>query len=299
MSEQILNFATQFSLYSGFITFVLGVTGNGLNILVFTQLKLFRGNQCAFYLTVESISSFLFQFLAVSITILTSIYGDDASERSLVWCKFRYLLAQAFSLIIYYTIGFAAIDQFVSTNYRFNLRQMCTSKLAHYLTYIFICIWIVHSIIFSFAFNIQPSLGCAISDPIWVQYSTYFFYPVLIGLLPIIIASLFSILAYRNVRRIVRRQIPIVRRRFDRQMTAMVLMRVIIFVCSTLPYVIYRIYAINFPIPRTELMPYAIGRLIQAICLFCVGLNYTVKLSSYQIHIYDIFICYRSVFMFM
>jgi hypothetical protein len=297
MSAQILNAATQFSLYSGLITFVLGVTGNGLNILVFTQLKLFRGNQCAFYLTVESISSFLFVLESGSVTILTSIYGDDATERSLFWCKFRYASGQTFVLITLSMVCFAAIDQFVSTNYRFNLRQMCTSKLAHYLTYIFICIWIVHSIIFSFAFDIQPSLGCAILNPIWVQYSTYFFYPVLIGLLPIIIASLFSILAYRNVRRIVRRQIPIVRRRLDQQMTAMVLMRVIICVCCVSPYLIYRIYGINSPIPRTEPMPYAIGRLIQAICLLFGNLNYTVKLSSYQIHIYDIFICYRSVFM--
>ena len=75
--------------------------------------------------------------------------------------------------------------------------------------------------------DIQPSVGCVISNPIYLQYATFFLYPVLEGLLPIVIASFFSLLAFRNVRRIVRRQLPIVRRRLDRQMTAMVLIRVI------------------------------------------------------------------------
>jgi hypothetical protein len=281
MSTEILNFVTQYTIYSGCITFALGIIGNPLNILVFTQLKLFRGNRCAFYLTVDSICNFLYQFLSISITILTSIYGNDGTGLSLVWCKFRYLLAQIILLTTFYSICFAAIDQFFSTNYRFNLRQLCTLKLAHYLTFIFICIWIIHSIVFSLFFDIHPSVGCVISNPIWVQYSTYFFYPVLICLLPIIIASLFSILAYRNVRHIVRRQISIVRRRLDRQMTAMVLLRVIIFICFASPYTIYRAYSINFPISQTNSMAYAIGRLIEEIVFTCICLNYSVKLLCY------------------
>ncbi len=293
MSAEILQFVSQYSLYSGCIIFVSGVIGTVLNILVFTQLKLFRDNRCAFYLTVDSISSFLFQFIPISITILTSIYGDDATGRSLIWCKCRYILPQILALTTYYIVCLAAVDQFFSTNYRVYLRQMCTLKLARCLAFAFVCLWIVHSIVFSLFFNIEPSVGCVISNAIWLQYATYFYYPFLSGLLPIIIASFFSILAFRNVRRIVRRQMPIVRRRLDRQMTAMVLLRVVIFVCFTLPYTIYRVYVINFPISQTIPMEYAIGRLIQAIFLSFVGLNYTVKLSPHLIQICDILICFR------
>jgi hypothetical protein len=277
MSTEILQFVTQYSLYSGCIIFVSGVIGNVLNILVFTQLKLFRDNRSAFYLTVDSISSFLFLFFAISVTILTSIYGDDGTGRWLIWCKCRYILSQPFALTTYYIICLAAVDQFFSTNYRVNLRQMCTLKLARCLTFAFVCLWMVQSIVFGLFSDIQPSVGCVISNPTWLQYTTYFYYPVLSGLLPIIIASFFSILAFRNVRRIVRRQIPIVRRRLDRQMTAMVLLRVLIFVCFTLPYTIYRIYVINFPISKINPMVYAIGRLIQAIFISFVDLDYTVK----------------------
>ncbi|CAF4238308.1 unnamed protein product, partial [Adineta steineri] len=99
----------------------------------------------------------------------------------------------------------------------------------------------------------------------------------LTGLLPITIATSFSILAYRNVRHIVRRQLPIVRRNLDKQITAMVLMRVIAFVCLLLPYITYRIYVINFPISRSTPMAYAIGRLIQAIFTSLYIINYIIS----------------------
>ncbi|CAF0868503.1 unnamed protein product [Adineta steineri] len=73
----------------------------------------------------------------------------------------------------------------------------------------------------------------------------------------------FGVIAYYNVRHIVRRQLPIVRRKLDKQITAMVLTRVIAFVCLTLPYNVYRIYAINFPISQSMPIAYTIGRLIQ------------------------------------
>ncbi|CAF0854334.1 unnamed protein product [Adineta steineri] len=277
VSDGILKFATQYSFYTGCITFSFGVIGNALNILVFTQLKLFRTNRCAFYITIESISNFIYQFVSISTTVLTSVYGDDATGRSSIWCKFRYILTQIIALTTFYMICFTTVDQFFSTNHRYNLRQMCTLKLGRYFTFIFICFVIIHSIVLGSSYGIQPTLGCVLSDYIWIQYSTFFFYPVLTGFLPIAIASSFSILAYHNVRHIVRRQLPIVRRKLDQQMTAMVLMRVIAFVCLASPYSGYRIYVTNFPTSRSMPMAYAIGRLIQAILTSVTMINYMIS----------------------
>ncbi|CAF1354623.1 unnamed protein product, partial [Adineta steineri] len=278
VSDGILKFATQYSIYSGCIIFSFGIIGNVLNLLVFTQLKQFRTNRCAFYITIESISNFIYQFSLLSTkTMLTSIYGDDATGRSFIWCKLRYILGQICTLTTIYMICFTVVDQFFSTNHRFNLRQMCTLKLGRYVSSIFICFAIIHSILLGSSYDIQSTLGCVLSNYVWIQYSTYFFYPILIGFLPIIIASSFSILAYHNVRHIVRRQLPIVRRKLDKQITAMVLTRVIAFVCLTLPYNAYRIYAINFPISRSMPMAYAIGRLVQTIFTSISIINYVIN----------------------
>ncbi|CAF0987941.1 unnamed protein product [Adineta steineri] len=277
VSAGILKLATQYSTYSGFILFSFGVIGNTFNLLVFTQLKLFRTNGCVFYITVESISNLVYFCFYITITISTSIYGDVAIGGSNVWCKLRYIVAQICALTNFYMICFSAVDQFFSTNHHYNLRQMCTLKVGRYLSFMFVCFAIIHGIVLGSSYVIQPTLGCVLSNYAWVQYSTYFLYPILGGFLPIIIASSFSMLAYRNVRHIVRRQLPIVRRKLDKQMTAMVLMRVIAFVCLLLPYITYRIYAINFPISQSMPMAYAISRLIQAIFLSIYYINYTIS----------------------
>ncbi|CAF4321208.1 unnamed protein product, partial [Adineta steineri] len=102
---------------------------------------------------------------------------------------------------------------------------MCTLRLGRYASFICICFAIIHSIALGSSYDVQATLGCVISNYVWVKYSTFFFYPILIGFLPIVIASSFSVLAYHNVRRIVRRQLPIVRRKLEKQITAMVLTR--------------------------------------------------------------------------
>jgi len=174
----------------------------------------------------------------------------------------------------------AAGDQFFSTNYRLNLRQMCTVKLAQYLIFIIIPIWLIHSTVFACFVNIVPSFGCIVSNPIAVRYATFFLYPILAGLLPVAVASLFSLLAFRNVRRIVRRQIPIVRRRFDRQITAMVLVRVTLFVFTALPLSLYRIYVINVAISSENPLAYAIALLVQQVITSIFNLNFMVRFSS-------------------
>jgi hypothetical protein len=153
-------------------------------------------------------------------------------------------------------------------------------KLARRLTFVCTCLWIAHSIVFCLFVDIQPPFGCIITNSIFLRYATYFYYPLLGGALPIIIAAFFAILAYRNVRRIIRRQIPIARRRLDQQMTAMILMRVILLVCLVSPYTIYRIFTLNYPISQNDMMKYAIGRLVQVIFMSSLNLNYTVKLFS-------------------
>jgi hypothetical protein len=273
---EILNYGIQYTLYSGYIFFAFGITGNALNVLVFTQLKLFRDNRCAFYLTMDSISSLFFQLIYLTLTIFTSIYGDDGTGHFLVWCKLRYLLTQTAGLFSFSMICSAAADQFFSTNYRFHFRQICTMKLARCSTFTLVCLSIIHSLTFGLFYGIRPSVGCVISNQIFLQYATYFVYPVLSGLLPIVIASFFSLLAFENVRRIVRRQLPILRRRLDRQMTSMVLIRVIFFVGLGLPFITFRIYAINNPVSQSQPMELAIRHLVQAIFSSFSTLIYTV-----------------------
>jgi len=195
-------------------------------------------------------------------------------------------MSQLTAIVTFSMICFAAGDQFFSTTYYFNLRQICTSKLSQYLVFISISFGFFHSFLFIMFMNIQPLVGCIIYNEIWLRYATIFFYPVLMGFLPIVIASMFSLLAFRNVRRIIRRQIPIERRRFDQQITAMVLVHVVSFVIFTIPYDSYRTYAINNRVDQTNLFAYAIVTLIEALIGSIVNLNFAVNVFFFFYLIY-------------
>jgi hypothetical protein len=115
-----------------------------------------------------------------------------------------------------------------------------------------------------------------------------------VGFFPILIASLFSLLAFRNVRHLVRRQLSIERRRFDRQITAMILLRVVFFASFMLPYVINRMYSINTTITQANPLPFAIEKLVQAVLFSIYNLNFTVRLLIILFTLY-ILIYFRQI----
>ena len=149
-------------------------------------------------------------------------------------------------------------------------------KLARYVIFIGICLSVSHSVAFGVFFDAKRPSDCAAAYSVLTRYYSYFFYPILTGLLPIVIAGCFSIFAYRNVRRIIRRQIPLLRRRLDRQLTKLVLLRVSLLVIFNTPFVIYRVYSINIAINPADSMRIAVERFVQAIFNSILYLNYTV-----------------------
>ncbi|CAF1467212.1 unnamed protein product [Adineta steineri] len=270
-----VNMARSIILNTYFVILILGVIGNGLNILVFNRLKIFRGNRWAFYLTFAAIVDIGYIIVLFASNFLQTINTKDPQTYTLVWCRIRSILFQTLTLTSFFTICFAACDQFFSTSYRLNMRQICTFRMAQCFTFGNICIWFLHSIIYGVYLQIQGALGCIITNPIMSSYSSSFFYSVLYGPLPLVIAVFFSLLAFRNVRRIVRRQVPIERRQLDQQMTAMILIRVCFFVVFALPYSIYKIYTIITPIPSATPFQSAIKQLLQVLFTLWTGINFT------------------------
>ncbi|CAF4774980.1 unnamed protein product, partial [Rotaria sp. Silwood2] len=140
--------------------------------------------------------------------------------------KLKPFFTQSINPISLNIVCFAAIDQYLSTSCHSFLRQSSTIKLAKILTTIATLFWILHATPILFLLEIQSKYGCNAYNQTYRNYVTYFYYLILIGALPITVSTLFSILAYQNVRRIVRRQMPIRRRKLDQQLTAMILVRV-------------------------------------------------------------------------
>jgi hypothetical protein len=261
----LLIVAQKYTLEVNFIMFVAGVVGNVLNIFLFTKLKVFRNNRCAFYLIMESVASIAMLLIYFLPEIFQLLYGTDPMNLSLIYCKIKPPFSQFCRLMIGSIVCFEAFDQFLSTHHQFYLRQMSTLKLARWLIFAATILWSLHAIPFIVFYEIVPLLGCVITNQPLKQYYAFVYYIFINGLLPISITTLLSLLAYRNVRNLVRRQIPIERRRLDRQLTAMVFARIIVFVILSLPYTIYRIYLLNNIVSTTDSLSYDINQLVTAI----------------------------------
>lgn len=264
------------SVYIGYFLIITGVFGNIINILVFTQLTLFRNNQSAFFLTVISIVESFLLFFASLTHVITVTTGYDATIASLAWCKIRAYLIQFGSTVLSTTICLAAIDQYLSTSYLIQIRRISTFKLAQRLVGILIILAVLYSIPITVFQDVHSTLGCTTYNTSYNYFYSFVHLCIVIGLLPIVVSSLFSLLSFRNVRRIVRRQMPVVRRRLDRQLTAMILVRVALFVITTLPYVIYRTYEINDPVNLTDTYAVAVDQLIRTTVTLFTNVNYSV-----------------------
>jgi hypothetical protein len=266
-----------YSIYSTFIIVGLGLIGHLLNILVFTNLKIFRHNRCAFYLIVESIVD-ITQLMHIFIDEIWKLSIDEVEPMnvSLVWCKIKNTLPQWCRFMLGFIVCFAAFDQFLSTNYIAYLRQLSSLKLAQRQIVFASFLCLLHTIPFAIFLDIHFPSGCMITNTILITYYSFFYYPVLNGLLPIFVSCLFSILAYQNVRRIIRRQIPVDRRRLDQQLTAMIFIRVISYTILSLPYIIYRIYSLNVTINRTDVYRYAVNQLVYSVVVSLIFLNQAV-----------------------
>lgn len=276
ISAVLYNIANKYEYYTSIFILIIGLISNILIILTLTTLRIFRGNQCAYYLKIESVTD-----IGLLLTILPSniagyILSEDPGQLSIIWCKLRSSCSYACGLYSLFTICFLAFDQYLSTNHRPNWRQLSTLHLAHRITFFNICLALSQATLF-LVFSQNGELGCTVYHPVLKLYFTYFYYPILSGILPFIINTLFSLLAYRNVRRIVRRQVPLERRQLDHQMTAMALARVICIFILGVPFVIFSIFQFSIKYNDDDYIEEAIFDLTQVLVYSLLYLNYSVS----------------------
>ena len=275
-SEEILLASQYFTISVSFIILFAGICGHIIDILVFTSSKPFRKNQSAFYLTIESIVNCIHLLFSFTSRIAINGFNDDLTQTSIIWCKLRQVFATSCTLLSLTIVCFAAIDQYLSTSYNPYVRQMSTLKLAHRLVLIAAIVWTLHGIPFLVLMKIQRTQGCSSYNNGFAIYITYVYYLFLTGFLPVVITSVFAVLAYSNVRRLVQSRVLIIRRKLDRQLTAMVLIRVAFLVTVTSPYVAYRIYILKSYVSPDDSLGKAIIQLVGAVLYLLFYLNYSV-----------------------
>jgi hypothetical protein len=142
---------------------------------------------------------------------------------------------------------------------------LSTLKLAHRLTYSAIIIWILYDCLFLIFYDLQPTAGCAIYNIYFGYFFAYIHLILLNAIIPPFTESLFSILAYLNVRRIIQLRMQVFRRKLERQLTAMVLAKAAFTVAMAVPGTLIRIYLLNVTVSPNDSLRLAIHQLLSII----------------------------------
>ncbi len=183
----------------------------------------FCHNLCALYLIVESVIDII-QLTHMFINEIWELSIDESEpvNVSFVWRKLRIIVGQWWRFTLASIVCFLAIDQFLTSNHVTYLRQLSSLKFARCVICIATLLCLLRTVAFGIFLEIRPPSGCIITRTAVVNCYSSFYYLILNGLFRIIVSSMFSVFAYRNVRRIVRRQISIDYRRLDQQLTGMI-----------------------------------------------------------------------------
>jgi hypothetical protein len=278
-SVQIIHFIT--SLYNQYVLttiLIIGLIGNVCNAIIFISLKQFRRYPSTFYIMAESITSEGLLLVGLTPRVVVEIFGVDPAQTLLIWCKLRIPANQWCSLMSLSAVNFTVIDLYLFTHCIPRLRQMSTIRLAKYITGITSIFWFLYNIPFAIFYDTKTVFGCLLTSVEFSRYYSFFHLLIIYGLLPVILSTTFSILAYQNVRRILRHDMTNVRRRFDRQLTAMILARVVFLVTCLVPFILQRFYIINSWTMPSEPLRRAVEQLVAAINLSLSSLNYSVCL---------------------
>lgn len=276
-----LNSASQYiSICFGLVILIGGLIGNILNVFVFLSLKTFRESSCAFFLTMMSFLN-VGQLLTGALPrIVNAWFSIDWQDSSFAYCKARGYLFQICSLVSFTCICFATIDQFLATCSNPRWQRLCNVRLASYIFIISFLIWILHGIptlmYQTLVISATGSMRCDFSDAIFQKYNNYGIVLVLTSSLPVVLTTIFASLAYRNVRLLAYRTVPMVRRELDRQLTSMVIVQAIVNFYVIVPYIIT--YMINSTTTFTRnTYEYAVFSLVRNLTLFVFYLYFAVS----------------------
>jgi hypothetical protein len=232
-------------IYLGIPILIAGIIGGICNVVVLLSLETFRKNSCAFYLMIMSMVNIVHLITGLFSRIMISGFNTNWAQYSLFFCKFRAYTVPFGVTISFTCMCLATIDQFLATCSQPRWQQWSHIKTARRLVIIFTFIWLLHGIPYIIYYDhvtTANGIGCITTNNIFQLYvssvQTIGFY----GLLPICLNPLFGLLAYRNVKDLAYRTIPLVRRELDRQMTVIVLIQAVYNCLASIPYLIVNIF---------------------------------------------------------
>ncbi|CAF2271521.1 unnamed protein product [Rotaria magnacalcarata] len=198
----INNISTQMSRYVLLFTFLFGIMGNVLNILVFSQ-RSFRSNPCAICFLYASVSNLTAILSGVTSRMLNG-WSVDLTNTNRFICKFRSYILNVARPIAFWLILLAIIDRWLVSSTNIHYRQISTMKNAvrSIIMVVIFAIILFSHIIYCYEPNMintplqcyGSTIACQLVSGILFTFVTIF--------IPVLLMLIFGLMTINNIRHV-------------------------------------------------------------------------------------------------
>ena len=242
----MLNFSNviiHFNIYVGILFLVAGIFGNIVNIIVFYKGSL--QNPSTLILFCGSWASLLYILNGLLTRVIAGGFLIDWTTMSIEWCRARFYIGHVTLFVSISYMCYATIDQYFATSRKQTIRQLSNVKSARRAIAIILIFWLLHHLPIPILAQHVPTANggrtCnTLINPYLRQYISYFTFPVLSAIIPIMLLTIVGSLTYRNVSIL---QTANIRQRAQRHLTSMILLQSIFIVVGSVPYGSYYVYS--------------------------------------------------------
>jgi hypothetical protein len=234
----------QLTVYIGSFLLITGLISNGMNIWIFSSVRTYRKTPSTFYYLIESIINTIYISMNLITRIVTSSNGFDLTLTSLAWYKSRAFFLGSLAPISYTCSCLAIIDQFFLTSQKVHIRRLSNINRTYRIVILVIIVWCIHGGFAPFFYNITPT-RCMSTNALYANY-TAIYVIVISCAIPVIVIMIFGYLTYQNLHQ----TIVLAAEHADDQLTKMILIQLILFIISIIPYGInttYRLITSEIP----------------------------------------------------
>jgi hypothetical protein len=227
----------------GICLMVFGLFGALANLMIFSRKRI-RKTSCAQYILVQSlIDIVIFSFIVFSLVIVNGFAWPFFYFQRLV-CVLRTYLTLLLTQASLYCMSLSAFDRWASTSRRVSIRQWSTVKRARVLIVINLVFWVllcIPTVFLYYPFEVNGIWQCIVNSKLFLNYTSYFFTPCLVLLLPLLSLSLFGFHTYVNLSRLGALPHSL---QLERQFTRMIITETLITIVSLIPFTMQFSYSI-------------------------------------------------------
>ncbi|CAF1504934.1 unnamed protein product [Adineta steineri] len=253
-TSSFANTGTLFGIYAGLGLVIFGIAGNIINIYLLYPT---RSIPSSYLLFIASFFNIISLAEALLPRVLTQSFSIDGSSTNMFWCRSRSLISYTVTLLSLTCVCLASIDRFFvtcrSATWR-NRSKLITAKIAVLIATLVITSINIPIVIYTTITETTSSTGvitrkCSVVNPTFVIYQNWVLRPILPGILPGIILGITGWLTYRNVASATGQQL---RDTFQRGLTTMILIQIIVIVIPLTPFSTMIIYqSLTASVPKS------------------------------------------------